>query len=347
MKVALDYTLGGHGRGGNKYTSALLESLNKYTETTMIPIAVRGRSSVDVFNWIPGRIKPYLWPSTMADGVRIGPIASWAIRNPDIIHSVGFQMVSNGRARTVFTVFDLPWRSGFSCGDYLRPQIESGLRRADLLVAISHFTERQVMAQLEEWSIQKPVKVIYPCVSERFLGVEGTRPHGIDADRKFLLYVGATDSQNKNFSMVVQAARETDMLLVIAGPERPQDTEESQKVSYLGRVSEDELVWLYDNAVAVLYPSLFEGFGYPIAEAEVRGCPVITSDFGAMKEIGGDFTIHVDPRRIEDIVSAIYHVATDSDERRQTKKPTLSSSRFWPVTIAKAWKETYLELLES
>ncbi|MFX8852475.1 glycosyltransferase, partial [Acinetobacter baumannii] len=59
--------------------------------------------------------------------------------------------------------------------------------------------------------------------------------------------------------------------------------------------SDTYLAALYRNALALIYPSIYEGFGFPIVEAFSQGCPVITSEVSSMKEIGGDAAIYFDP----------------------------------------------------
>ncbi len=72
--------------------------------------------------------------------------------------------------------------------------------------------------------------------------------------------------------------------------------EDLGRVKFLGRVTDERLVELYENAVALVYPSHFEGFGLPPLEALARGCPVISSDAGALPEVLADegvFSFHV------------------------------------------------------
>jgi glycosyltransferase involved in cell wall biosynthesis len=67
------------------------------------------------------------------------------------------------------------------------------------------------------------------------------------------------------------------------------------RISALGKVDGDDLRALYSGAQAMIFPSLLEGFGWPIIEAQACGCPVITSDRPPMNDIGGDAAIYIDP----------------------------------------------------
>lgn len=82
------------------------------------------------------------------------------------------------------------------------------------------------------------------------------------------------------------------------------------RIKFLGRLSDDDVVSLYSGALALLYVSLEEGFGLPILEAFSCSCPVITSNTSSTKEIGGDAAYLADPGNVEDIKNALLEVST-------------------------------------
>lgn len=88
-----------------------------------------------------------------------------------------------------------------------------------------------------------------------------------------------------------------------------------QRVVKLGYLSEEELILMYNLASIYLYPSLYEGFGLPILEAQACGCPVITSNVSSCPEIAGDAACLVDPHRIDMIAEAILRIMTDKGYR--------------------------------
>jgi glycosyltransferase involved in cell wall biosynthesis len=110
-----------------------------------------------------------------------------------------------------------------------------------------------------------------------------------------------------------------------------------------GRVSDEELVRLYRTAAAVVFPSLYEGFGQPPLEAMACGCPVAASTAGALPEIVGDAARLFDPREPEAIAGAVRDVLETPDEwaRRGLERAALYS---WDVT-ARATDAVYRELL--
>ncbi|HDS4950394.1 TPA: glycosyltransferase family 4 protein, partial [Klebsiella aerogenes] len=90
-------------------------------------------------------------------------------------------------------------------------------------------------------------------------------------------------------------------------------TKENQRIEYLGRVSDEELIDLYRNASAFIFPSLYEGFGIPPLEAQACGCPVISSKSASMKEVLRDSAIFFDPENCADICNAMTTVLNDTD----------------------------------
>lgn len=91
--------------------------------------------------------------------------------------------------------------------------------------------------------------------------------------------------------------------------EMARDLKISKYVQILVDVSNRQLRNYYNNAIAFVYPSLYEGFGLPILEAMACGCPVITSDYGAMKEVAGKAAILVHPTSVDSIAGAMYKIS--------------------------------------
>ena len=126
----------------------------------------------------------------------------------------------------------------------------------------------------------------------------------------------------KAFKKFKSSNSSLDTKLVIAGHiggKRANDILEYVKtiddVIYVGRVSDNELVELYKNSLGLIFPSLYEGFGIPILEAQSFGCPVVTSNISAMPEVAGGGAIIVDPLSIEEIENAFYELVTESSSK--------------------------------
>lgn len=80
--------------------------------------------------------------------------------------------------------------------------------------------------------------------------------------------------------------------------------QETEDIVYVGRLSDSELVALYRNSLGLVFPSLYEGFGIPIVEAQEYGCPVITGNVSAMPEVAGNGAIIVNPLNVDEIADA-------------------------------------------
>jgi glycosyltransferase involved in cell wall biosynthesis len=96
----------------------------------------------------------------------------------------------------------------------------------------------------------------------------------------------------------------------------------------------EELAHIYANATGLIYASLYEGFGLPIVEAMRCGCPVITTNYGAMREVAGDAAILIDPTNESELINAVELLTTNSQLRRRlTKKGFERAKKFvWNKT---------------
>ncbi len=114
----------------------------------------------------------------------------------------------------------------------------------------------------------------------------------------------------------------------------------------VGYVSDAELAALYRGAVAQLFPSRAEGFGYPVVEAMACGCPVITSDRSSLAEIAGDAAYQVDPEDADAIADAIRTLLSSSGEReRSSARGTARARRFSLDRMAEATMAVYRDVI--
>lgn len=91
----------------------------------------------------------------------------------------------------------------------------------------------------------------------------------------------------------------------------------NDRVDILVNVTKEKLIALYSSAIAFLYPSLYEGFGLPILEAMASGCPVITTNWGVMKEVAGNASLLIDSNSLQDMCLAMESMSVDSDLRKK------------------------------
>lgn len=90
----------------------------------------------------------------------------------------------------------------------------------------------------------------------------------------------------------------------------------NERIKFLGSVDDEDLAALFRTSIALVFPSLFEGFGLPVIEAMACGCPVITSSRGSLEEITGDAGLIVDPEETDDIANAMIRMSTEPGLRQ-------------------------------
>lgn len=164
----------------------------------------------------------------------------------------------------------------------------------------------------------------------------------------YILSVGKHEPR-KNLQRLIDAfdnLKETNssLQLIIVGPGGWGDAMHSahnKNIRFLGYVEDDVLATLYVNAICFIYPSLYEGFGYPIIEAMKYGCPVATSDVSSMPEVSGNAAFLFDPKSIPSIQSTLDQML-NSEKLREAfiKKGFLQSKKF-------TWKKYYNTLIEA
>jgi glycosyltransferase involved in cell wall biosynthesis len=216
---------------------------------------------------------------------------------------------------------------------YQRTFTARSARAATLVIAVSESTKGDLVRL---GVAPSRVRVIYPAIEERFRPVaDGARlqafrrEHGLP-DR-FLLYLGTIEPRKNIVGLLEAYARlRADVPdappLVLAGAkgwyydavfERVRALGLERTVTFAGYVRDEEQPLWYAAAELFVYPSLFEGFGLPVAEAMACGTPVVTSSLSSMPEVAGDAAIQVDPRSAEALAHAMQSVLRDDEARRR------------------------------
>ncbi|HEX8255762.1 MAG TPA: glycosyltransferase family 1 protein [Thermoanaerobaculia bacterium] len=223
----------------------------------------------------------------------------------DVFHAPHY-VVPFTNVPVVVTVHDLihlhqPQRNPFA-KPYARVMLKRAVHKARCMLTVSNAVKEQLERELgAKRVIVTPNGVDVPRVSA-----------GDNEGDAYFLYVG-NDKPHKNVSTLVEAAKRADVRLVLAGAA----FERFDGVERRGFVSDEALAELYANALALVMPSLEEGFGLPAAEAMAHGTAVITSNDAALVEITGDAALHVDARDAGALAAAMQRVASDASLRAQ------------------------------
>jgi len=112
------------------------------------------------------------------------------------------------------------------------------------------------------------------------------------------------------------------------------------RIQCLGFVDKQDLPVLYGGSAALVYPSLFEGFGLPLVEAMACGCPVICSERGSLGEVAGDAALIIDPDSAEDMAGALARLALEKEtgEQLAQKGLTRAAGFSWDETARQVWQ---------
>ena len=117
------------------------------------------------------------------------------------------------------------------------------------------------------------------------------------------------NTSKKDIKLIVVSSTNYPKSQILA---KARSLEIEDSVSVMVGVSTSTLVRLYSESVCLLYPSFYEGFGLPMLEAMWCGCPVVTSNYGSMKEVSGDAAILINPRSPASIAKGMLQVITNS-----------------------------------
>ena len=213
-------------------------------------------------------------------------------------------------------------------------------RKADLVLTLSESARHDISRVLEV--PRERIRVTY-------LGAPAADVRPAVPDEPYFLFVGGTEKR-KNLRAVLDAMAGRDgMRLRVVGPTDPSPVHDARReqpgVEWLGYVGRDALAQLYAGATALVFPSLYEGFGLPVVEAMARGTAVIASNVSSIPEIAGDAALLVDPGSPAEIGAAMERVAGDEQLRAELiERGRRVAARFtWDAT-ARATLAAYGEL---
>jgi glycosyltransferase involved in cell wall biosynthesis len=309
--------------GSETYARELLRGLRRVGESEYLvlvppvaPDAGEGLPTTVAREYRRARTIPQRLVAMAAAAARPGPLRSH-LRDADVVHYPLTLQIPPVEQPTVVTVhdvqhLDLPDLFGRAERAFRTVAWHRSIRRADLVVVPSAFVRDRAIVRLGLDS--QGLRVVHWGVDHaRF------RPANVPRER-FLLYP-ARPWPHKNherlFAAFAVLRRELpELRLVLTGGGHPAAAPEGVEVR--GQVSDDELIDLYRRAAALVFPSLYEGFGQPTLEAMACGCPVACSDAGGLPEVVGGAARLFDPYDPDAIVSAVRDVLAAPDAWAQS-----------------------------
>ena len=276
----------------------------------------------------------------------------WFLRksNPAVYHQTYYsEFAPHFKGLRVVTVYDMiheVYPRYFAADDPTPALKKRAVDRADVVLAISHSTKRDLMrfcGTPERKIVVTPLANSLTAKPQDFSLV----------DAPYFLFVGGRAGY-KNFEFMLKAfcahdkvAREFKLVCFGGGPLTDRENEIIRRHQLDGRVlnfsgADEILATLYKHATALVYPSLYEGFGLPILEAMHYGCPVLTSSSSSIPEVAGDAALYFDPLSRQQFVSQLERIALSAAEReRLNALGRVQEQKFnWDLTF-KATLESY------
>ncbi|MEM7339882.1 MAG: glycosyltransferase family 1 protein [Actinomycetota bacterium] len=317
--------------GSEEYTIRVLRALHETGEAPPVRLYARP----ELLATYPDLAERFAHRTIDMPGSKAARVAtehSWlaaASRHDVVVHHGGGVVPSVRSRPALVTVFDLqpldlPHHFSRIKARWLAAMIPRSVKAARLTLCPSEFTARRVV---ERFGVDPDrVRVVPP-------GHEVVTPGVVDeaTDRRLrhrfgsFLLLPAIAYAHKGHADLVRAldllrSRHEDLSIVFTGRPGPQseaiadlvaELDLGSRVHVLGRVPAGELDALYRSASALVFPSAYEGYGVPVAEAFARGCPVITTEAGSLPEVVGDAGLVVPVGDSQALADAVDRLATE------------------------------------
>ncbi len=279
----------------------------------------------------------------------------------DVLHSPDFIPPHRPSCKSVITVHDLAFLlyPHFLTAESARyyGHIDQAVRWTDYIVAVSESTKRDTIDHLGV--PEDKITVVYEAANPIFRPVDREKArqqvmdrHGVDVP--FILFV-STIEPRKNVPTLVRAlwqlleCYKEDVHLVLAGGKGwlfedafavVEELRLEDRVHFVGRVSSEDLLYLYNAAEMLAHPAFYEGFGLPPLEAMACGLPVVVSNVASLPEVVGDAGLLIDPHDVDELTVSMWRLLNDQELREEMRAAGLrQAARF-------SWERAARETLE-
>lgn len=245
-------------------------------------------------------------------------IPAYKADTPAIFHSSYFRVLPQEGVYNVTTVHDLTYhfyRRGLAKAVHLLEE-RRALQHSEAIICVSENTKRDLL-RFYPWLDESRINVIYNGVSELFSPISSVQKKG------YLLFVGNSQADYKRYDVAQEVARLTGVELVTAAG-----------------VSLEQLNVMYNEALCLLYPSDYEGFGIPVIEAQRAGCPVIAQNHSSIPEVIGEKGLmvqHDTPQRMAAEMADIVRQLQSRPTRAIIEAGLENAQRF-------SWDKTYQQV---
>lgn len=287
---------------------------------------------------------------------RVRPIASNTVKSfymrrfkPDVFHSTFYTLPPTRTANFCF-VYDMTverypemFPNGYADENIARKR--ATIMNADLILCISENTRRDVIDLMK--IPEDRCRVVH-------LGAEAPLDTACEekvkeGQKPFFLYVGDYQAEYKNFKRLIEflaadnVSEFNDTELLVISPVTPKPELLAQYHSVIGAsrlrfitdCDDEQLGRLYRSCAALLYPSLYEGFGMPVLDALANGAPVVCSNTSSLPEVGGKHAYYFDPLSNAEFSAALRHALSHGRDQVYVEQRKAWAQRFsWENTAA-------------
>ena len=377
MRVAIDgkrYYLNSSGLG--RYSRSLIDQLISIGDEENLEIILyrpKGKvkfepksqshlTEITADYFFPGHIGNAIWRFTKLPSL---------INNSgyDLFHGPSHVLPGKLKCPSVVTMLDLifiRYPNYFKAWDrnYYRISFKKSAQLADHIISISEATKADL---INFFGIkEEKISVIYPGFDAVFSKLQQQKLVEIKIKfklpRDYILYVGNIEPR-KNILKLAQAFNslqessyiDKDVHLLIVGQmgwyykeiiNGIDSLSSRDKIKLVGPVYGEDLAGFYQLASIMAYPSMFEGFGYPVLEAMRLGTPVLTSNISSMPEAGGNAAHYVNPESLDEIKDGLCKLLNDKTYREKLSvKGTRHAAGFNTMRMTQETLEVYRKLI--
>lgn len=354
MNVGIDITSIIYDRGVSRYTSNLVQSLveRRDVNLSLFGSSLRQKTELEKFvaeiqqelklnrqakcqvsiQSYPPTLQNFLWNRLHTNSMRK------ILPGIEVFHSWDWLQPPDRSLPLVSTIHDL---AILRFPETAHPKIlqmhqqswKILKERKAQIIAVSHATKKDIVELLEypaslvhvvHEALPRETSMISKSLDEE--SYEQLKQK-LNLNAPYILFVG-TREPRKNLLRLIDAwlPLAADLELIVVGEEgwdgsgsQKIGADQQAKLRFLGKVSNQELAVLYGEAQALVFPSLYEGFGLPILEAFYHGTPVVTSDASSMAEVAGNAAVLVDPFTVESIREGIVKILNEDLEEQQKR----------------------------
>ncbi|MFL9902129.1 glycosyltransferase family 1 protein [Paraburkholderia fungorum] len=233
---------------------------------------------------------------------------------------------------------------------YCKVILRNVCRHASVVLTVSEFSRKRVA----EFAAINPEKIVVVGNGVSLVFSDEGPRFSLEEGKTYFLGI-SNGKGHKNNKNVIQGFIDANLgdkvKLLFAGAPSKEITSfiksigAEDRIRFMGRISETELATLYRGALALIFPSLYEGFGLPIVESMACGTPVITSNCTAMPEVAGGAAILVDPLSPAQIADAVNRIHGNAELRRTMAEKGVSRARdFKWSDVAEKIEAVFIEL---